>query len=472
MSRNAVWNPCPLPLAGLQVPPFLRARLSAGLGLDQIGYGLFLLVNAALFLRPADMVPNLAGWPIYETLVVLCALASLGSMLRLLQPAALIVQPITLFVVALLPAVVLSHLSHGRTWEARLSALQFGKLIVYYLLLVANVTTARRLRCCLGMLVGACMVLTVMALLQFHGFLDISALTEVSQKEWDAASGGGYELPRLVGAGIFHDPNDLCMLLIVAMVVCVYGLQKTGERSGRWRVRRIAWLALLGTLTYAILLTHSRGGFLSLLAAGIVLGITQWGWRRTALAAVVALPIFVIFGGRQTDLTLGDGTGQDRLQLWSLGLAFLRQHPLTGMGMNMFPEAVGQAAHNSFVQCFAELGLLGGTLFVAAFYCAIRPLWSQRAPGRRIDDGPELLDLRPLLLTMLVAYAAGAMSLSRAYVVPTYMALGLSAAFLHIGGMTAPRLSLRLTCTVAAASVGLVAVLYVFVRLFVHWSAS
>ena len=41
-----------------------------------LGFFLFLLVNAALFVRPAEVVPALVGWNIYEVLILACLAAS------------------------------------------------------------------------------------------------------------------------------------------------------------------------------------------------------------------------------------------------------------------------------------------------------------------------------------------------------------------------------------------------------------
>ena len=44
--------------------------------------------------------------------------------------------------------------------------------------------------------------------------------------------------------------------------------------------------------------------------------------------------------------------------------------------MNQYEEQLRTMAHNSFVQCYVELGFVGGTFFFALFYlplCSRRP---------------------------------------------------------------------------------------------------
>src|SRR5205823_3488992 len=97
------------------------------------------------------------------------------------------------------------------------------------------------------------------------------------------------------------------------------------------------------------------------------------------LAAVVLPALFALFAGRQTDLSAAGGTGQARIQLWSEGLALFREAPFFGVGQGSYAEHVDQVAHNSFVECYAELGFFGGTLFLGAFFCAVCVL-------RRLDS--------------------------------------------------------------------------------------
>jgi O-antigen ligase len=171
---------------------------------------------------------------------------------------------------------------------------------------------------------------------------------------------------------------------------------------------------------YALTLTHSRGGFLGMLAAVVVFIWVRLGWRRGVPIASVALPVmFFVFAGRQTELAVGEGTEQERIQLWSNGLTLFRQAPVFGIGYGRFVEEVEKVAHNSFVHTFAELGFFGGTIFLGAFAVAFRSVQRVGA-GHDGSMDPDLARLRPYLLAIIAGYAVGMMSLSRAYVVPTY----------------------------------------------------
>ena len=95
-------------------------------------------------------------------------------------------------------------------------------------------------------------------------------------------------------------------------------------------------------------------------------------------------------------------------------------------------------------------GFPGGTLFVGLFYFAFEGLRSNyddddherddddAYPDTKIDDDqseatdPAFLRLRPYLIAMIAGYAMGIFSLSRNYIVPTYMIFGIVAAYQRV----------------------------------------
>jgi O-antigen ligase len=452
-------------------PPDLRtltraSQCSADV-LRPFAFALFILVNASLFIRPAEFVPAIEGWPIYAVLATLALLAALPQVLAQLTRSTLVERPITACVVTIFCATILSHLTFPSIWHARTAGTEFFKLLLYHLLLVAVIDSAERLRRFLACLVLLGVVVTTLALLQYHGYLDIPALAEVQHGYTDSATGEHSTVVRLVSTGIFNDPNDLCLLLVFTMAACVYGLDAASPTLFRY----CCWAAPLILFAYALTLTQSRGGFLGVLAAVVVLIWTRLGWRKGLPIASIALPVmFFLYSGRQTDLAMDDGTAQERVQLWSQGLTLFRRAPVFGIGYGQFVEEIGKVAHNSFVHTFAELGFLGGTAFLGAFALAFRTVQQTRAASTE----SEITRLRPYLLAIITGYAVGMLSLSRAYVVPTYLVLALAVAYSQIARAAPaatpfPRVGTRLVLRLSALSVTFLAATYAFVRLFVRW---
>src|SRR5207253_2129295 len=129
-------------------------------------------------------------------------------------------------------------------------------------------------------------------------------------------------------SGIFNDPNDFALVLVAAIPMCFYWLTDPTQKS-----LRPFWLMLLLMFGYALMLTHSRGGFLALVAGLLTLFHLKFGGKKTILLGLLFLPLlFFVFAGRMTTISAEDGTGQTRIQLWSDGLTIFLHSPLIGIG--------------------------------------------------------------------------------------------------------------------------------------------
>ena len=433
-----------------------------------MAFRLFLLVNATLFIRPAEVVPALEGLPIYNVLISACLIVAFPGLVARMSMRSLAESPIDACVVGLLAAVLLSNLARLNLAGAEEGGVDFAKVVLYYFLLVGSLDTPAKLRGFLRLLVGSTVVLTALALLQYHGVIDIPALQSVGDDERDPVTGQHYSVLRLCSTGIYHDPNDLCLILLVGMGISLFELGGRGVGPARF-----LWIIPFFLFGYALTRTHSRGGFLAMLSSMGVLSVARVGLKKSILLGMIALPIvFVLFAGRQTSISASDDTGQDRIQLWSAGMLLFRQSPLFGIGQNRYAEEVGLVAHNSFVHAFTELGLFGGTLFAGAFYYALATLHGL-GPWRSSLADPELGRLRPYLMAMVVAYATCMLMISRNYVVPTYMLLGLVSVHLRLATRGTPLRPMRVGSALAghfmAISAAFIIVSYAFVRTFARF---
>ncbi|HKA06180.1 MAG TPA: O-antigen ligase family protein [Gemmataceae bacterium] len=425
---------------------------------------LFVLLNAVLFVRPADIFPELDGAPIYEAVILSCLAVSAPAIVQLLTPRKLYAQPLILAMLGMLVAVIMSHLAHGRSGEAFEWGFRFFKIIAYFLLLVAVVDTPARLHHFVGWIAVLIVCMTGLSLLQYAGAIDLPSLAPIQQAEVDPETGETYQLPRLCGPGIFNDPNDLSVILVVGLMIGLYQLKSAGAA-------RVFWAGSLVLLGYALTLTHSRGGFVALVCAVMALAAGRLGLRKAILfggPAIIGLA--VLFGGRQTNLDLSNSadTGQQRIRLWREGMVLLQQSPAFGIGAGRFEDEVGLVAHNSFVHSYAELGVLGGTLFLGAFVVPLAVLFRLRGTDRGRDR--TLRDLRPFVLACVAGTAGGMVSLSRVYTLTPYLVLGMVTVVLGLTSPSAahrlPRLSPRLIVLLLGLSVLFIALTHVFVRLF------
>ena len=275
---------------------------------------------------------------------------------------------------------------------------------------------------------------------------------------FDVASGGDWRLGHLY----YYDANDFATFAVTATPFGIYFLH-AGRRAS---VRLFAALAL-AALSIAFVYSGSRGGFLALLAVGafVVLRFTgiplRWRVMATTLVAVVVLGTASQQYWQQMGTIASDAdynrTGETgRLQIWSRGIGYMLDHPLLGVGPENFGAAEGMlsphakrqqygigvrwsAAHNSFVQIGAELGLPGLAFYLALLggtFGALR----RSVRLRRSATGGDARDveLTQALMAALLGFVVGSFFLSLAYSEMLYTLIALSAAMLKVTASPGP----------------------------------
>ena len=135
----------------------------------------------------------------------------------------------------------------------------------------------------------------------------------------------------------------------------------------------------------------------------------------------------------QEDYNMTDEEG--RVTLWKIGLRNMITHPITGVGIDCFPEAIGrdrenrglsstkwQTAHNSLIQIGTETGVIGFTLFLML---SIRAFFIFKQVRREACD-ENLIKLGEAALFGFSGHFVSAMFLSQAYSVYWAFYIGLS----------------------------------------------
>lgn len=237
----------------------------------------------------------------------------------------------------------------------------------------------------------------------------------------------------------YYDANDFATLIVTAMPFGLY------FALARRRVAlRLLALAGLGLLAIGLIRSGSRGGFLAFLAVVtfVLLRVTTIP-ARTRLAGLVLI-LAVTFGSasdqywaqmqtiinpkRDYNLTSEEG----RVQIWERGIGYMTGNPVFGVGLRNFQVAEGTisaqarraerglgvrwgAAHNTFVQIGAELGIPGLLLFVGLLANAFLALGRAARRFRGGAYGPEASRLAQTLMASLVGFVVGGFFLSLAY---------------------------------------------------------
>jgi O-antigen ligase len=257
---------------------------------------------------------------------------------------------------------------------------------------------------------------------------------------------------RLVGL-YDYDANEFATFIVTALPLGLYFI--FGQRQP---IRRAVGGAGLAALVTAFVRMASRGGFLALLGVTVFFlvgyGSVRLRWR--ILGAVLLGMLFALstndnFWERmqtilhpEQDYNYTASAG--RLQIWRRGIGYMLQRPLFGVGTGNFPAAEGtmsplaklqergigmkwSAAHNTFVEIGAELGVPGLVFFLGLIITAFGALRNVRrveASVPALGRGPPRLS-HPLMAS-LVGFVVGAvfLSLAQREMLYTLAALGVA----------------------------------------------
>lgn len=348
--------------------------LIACLAIPYWGLVLFLCL---LFTRPEESITQLAG--MHFTLIV--ALVTLvGMYLRMcINKIALVKSPFYVMMLGVFFASLVSAVVIGNVLNA---FEDIGRLLILVILVVNIVRTPGQYKI---------IVSVIIALTVYIGAYSI----------WLYANGMAIKqdgLLRSQGTGIFGDPNDLAAVIVAGLALSI------GRIIGNIGWRRSIYVMISIILIIAILFTNSRGGMLALLSVIIGYGLASNMSKSVKFAMVVfAVILYIGIGaGRMTNFDVHEASANSRFWFWDNGIMQLITHPLIGVGYGGFADVNGgMVAHNSFVQCFAELGLIGYFFWIGCIYASYR--LSQLPAGISVQDKAEIIGSKIALAGYLVA---------------------------------------------------------------------
>ena len=448
-----------------------------------------LTLTGIYFIRPYEWVPGMIGFPLYQWVMIPSLLVFFGKWTKGLSFAALKEFPISACVVGLGAIVLASEVINNAAIDATWG---FAKVFLFYLLLIGIVDSKTKLTIFLQ---GYAAVLCGLAGLIWANHYGLVHLEMGYSVDAAMAPVDNVRIEALGGANF--DPNDTAVLMVSGILVA--GHFATVARP---LYLRPVWLAGAVAAARVLQLTDSRGGFLALLVGLAVYTVVRWGKKGIWLgAATVPLVAASMATERMTGIgsALREDTGQNRLQFWQSALVLFKQNPLLGSGPGGFMRHVGRAAHNTFLQAFAELGFVGGMLFlgafVYAFLCMIRLAWTvaRRRPYHDEDveasddestpDGdesvlggeqspaviPQAIPTAALVAALLAAYGMGILALNHLFGTETYLILGLATATAAVYHSSWRPLSSSLLVWGGAVSVAFIVASHVVARSMVRW---
>ena len=378
------------------------------------------LFPALMVLRPTFVAAALA------TGVYIVHQAGPRRIERLRAPTTTYVMALLLWVALSVPGALYPGMAFNLLTEI------FIKTVVLYLLIVGSVRGFRDVE-----------------RLAFTYFAVAALYAATVLMRFDVGGGSDWRL----GSLYYYDTNDFATYAVTALPLGLYFM--FGRHPLPQRLLSAVGIALLAV---GFVRSGSRGGFLAIIAVAlfILFGFEtiRARWRVLGMGLVAAIFVAtasdrywsqmrtIVVGDRDYNRTSETG----RWQIWRRGIGYMLQHPVLGVGAYNFPVAEGtisplakrqaygigvrwSAAHNSFIQIGAELGLPGLFFLVAVIATAFVALRSVvRGQGREPVKSRGPPQLAQALTGSLIGFGVGAFFLSLAYHEMAYAVLALAVA--------------------------------------------
>ncbi|MEK7702455.1 MAG: O-antigen ligase family protein [Nitrospirota bacterium] len=429
-----------------------------------MAYILLLFYTALLYIRPQDIYAVPGEVPAFSMLTVAAGFLFFFAMVtRKLNPQSLLGSPQNKLIVLFLVAIALSHLAQFRFMGAWQNILFFINVVVLFLLITCVLDTHQKIKGYITLLV----LLTLF--LAYQGIL---------QSETGTAWGGHPPFihngeVRVQWIGTFSDPNDFALALVIMVPPLLFIVV-----SKRVFFQKGLAVFLLFVFIYAIFLTRSRGGYLSLAGVFFLFFAMRYRGIKFAIMGMIALSSILMLAPPRLMASLTGGSFVDygRVDAWSAGLQMIKSHPLFGVGRGRFDELHDLAAHSAFVQVLAETGILGSFCWIGLFYITLRDIYQthQFKSLGQLEDPYDMDETGVSLLIALFGFLLGAFFLSKAYTVLPFILIATWVATARQIERENEGLKFRFkrqdTAHILGLVIGLIVFLYISVRFF--WSAK
>jgi putative inorganic carbon (hco3(-)) transporter len=381
-----------------------------------MGFLLTLLYIGLTILSPADLFPALASFRLMIWVALLAGVASLPNILK----GDWLRSPQTPLMVGLLCIIALSRLLNGSFGGAPAALISFLPIALIFFLLLWNLRTPGQLRTLVVLLVGIALYSVLQGALAYYAGNAESHYVVVQPVWINEALGLRTFYLRTCALGFLNDPNDFAQFLIMLLPL-LWPLWRKGRGFRNLMLCLLPGAALL----YGIYLTNSRGALLGLGLMLVFYFKDRLGGVRATILTPVALAAAMALNRGGRDVSVHEDSALGRVNAWSDGLGMFEHSPLWGVGYGQFTEYHEITAHNSFVLCLSELGLLGCFAWLGLIASCVLQLQAVRRAVTDSDMYRWGSALRLSLYTML----ATCWFLSRTYSATLYLLLGLTAAF-------------------------------------------
>jgi O-antigen ligase len=356
-------------------------------------YGLMIYIFL-LFARPQDFVPGLERLRIVLVLAVLILLSFFFRKMATREPIAIFSSRRQILMFLLLLIVPLSNIVNLHLRSAWDGLVEFLTAFLLFFIIVNITSDFEKFRKVCWTLIFCTTLVCINGLVQHFRGVDLIGETLV----------GG----RIRWIGIFHDPNDLALLINSFLPFVLVNLFERDISS----VKKVGLTLIAALFLMNIYYTGSRGGYIALIAVIGFLSFQRWGWIKGSIIGALLLLVLLAFApSRMGNLSPQEASASGRIYAWTNGLVMLKTHPALGIGYLRFTLTHGRAAHSAFVACLAELGLIGYFVWLSLLYSSFSDLIAiKKSPASK-----QHRKYSNILLLSFVGFLASAVFLSQAY---------------------------------------------------------
>ncbi|PIY19403.1 hypothetical protein COZ13_05555 [Candidatus Desantisbacteria bacterium CG_4_10_14_3_um_filter_40_18] len=301
-----------------------------------------------------------------------------------------------------------AHISVPASWEG---SIKFFKVFIFCFLLASLIDTKKKL---FEMLAVNLFGITYFSLNGFHSFLFQGDV-------------------RGIG-GICSDTNSLAHFLVLFCPMTINMLIYPNKLVRLW-----GWF-LLPMQLITIIMTNSRGGAIGLAIVMVWMllqALIGFKWKLAWLIGLSGILILYVVLGTEvgkkytqrvetvSTYQKDEGSAMKRIYLWQAGLEMIRDHPITGVGMENFiltfpeynPYLRSQSPHNTYVQFGTECGIPGlGLYLLLLFFHFNTLLWIKK----RVDKNSVEAHCCLALEAGALGHMVHSIFISKVYFEPIY----------------------------------------------------
>jgi hypothetical protein len=404
------------------VHPLAALLTNFKIGSQIMNFALLLIYLFIYIVRPSEWVPGMIGTPLLMVVGVISVAAIIFGVISGRTPNVLS-GDVEKMMLGFIVAISLSHLSHGYVGGAINSMEKFLPSMVGFFLVLTSVNDRKKLNIMILVLIALVSLVAYEGIQQYKTGYAIGGLESIFENA-TSADGERIKLGRIRWYGLFNDPNDLGLLLIIVFPFIINMLMQR---------KLVVPLISLFLVISALYHTNSRG---SMLAGAISICsfflIRYRSKKGFMLGLALIVPLLLLGPSRMGDMSGKEESAYGRIESWHQGYQMFKSNPLFGVGMGSYTDYHELTAHNSFVLVMAELGFVGLFFFTGLIYFPLYWLYTYitRLKYKNIDhiDNGLICSSYASLFGILTAM----FFLSRSYMLIPYLLIAIVISTINI----------------------------------------